>query len=89
MRFSLLISFFVLATARGDFAPRVDYGALLEPPEQVIHGAGQSQEISFANYVAAVGPERHPAMYMPTPPPSVMSRIFCTRPPTASRWSGV
>ncbi|MFP4353296.1 MAG: hypothetical protein ACLFTU_10745, partial [Puniceicoccaceae bacterium] len=65
IRSSFLFILFAVALPAvwGDFTPRAHYGALLEPPDRVIHGAGQSEEISFANYVAAVGPERHPAMY--------------------------
>ena len=39
--------------------PRADYGRLLEPAGNVIlHGAGQSDELSFAHYSAAVAPAR-------------------------------
>ncbi len=46
-----------------DYQPRTNFRARLEPSTGVLHGAGQSQD-AFAEYVKAVGPEQHPAVFM-------------------------
>jgi hypothetical protein len=51
-------------TCTAQFAPRKYYGAKFEPEAQIIHGAGQSDEFAFANYIEAVGTARHPMLYM-------------------------
>lgn len=58
--------FFVLTVGfcSAQFVPRKYYRAKFEPVNQIIHGAGQSDEFAFANYIEAVGTERHPALYM-------------------------
>ncbi|MBN2351626.1 MAG: carbohydrate binding domain-containing protein [Spirochaetales bacterium] len=49
-------------TSANTFQPRNNYGALLEPPDTVIHGAGQSDD-AFLNYVKALGAGRRPVIY--------------------------
>ncbi len=49
-------------TSPNDFQPRNNYNALLEPPDTVIHGAGQSAD-AFLNYVQALGTGRRPVIY--------------------------
>ena len=47
-----------------DIAPRLYFGAKFEPVDQVLNGAGQSDELAFAGYLSIMGPDRHPVFYM-------------------------
>ena len=46
------------------YAPRANYGAKSELTDQVIHIAGQSDELSLAQYAAALPPGQFPMGYM-------------------------
>ena len=58
----LLLLFTTLTTAQ--YAPRLDFGAKFEVPDRVIHGMGQSDELSLAQYAAALPPEVFPQLFM-------------------------
>ncbi|WP_221032647.1 hypothetical protein [Actomonas aquatica] len=51
------------------YAPRVEFGARLEPHGTILHGAGQDPGAGFTpsgfiEYAEAIGPERAPALFM-------------------------
>jgi len=48
---------------QGGVTPRLNFGAPHEPATRVLHGAGQDME-GFRNYTEALGPGRHPILYM-------------------------
>lgn len=60
----LLQSLDAAPTPPAAYVARHHYGAKFEVPDRVIHGAGQSDEIEFANYVQVIGAAQHPRMYM-------------------------
>ncbi len=60
----LFATLFIINVCTAQFVPRKFYGAKFEPVNKIIHGAGQSDEFAFANYIEAVGTERHPMLYM-------------------------
>lgn len=51
------------ATTTGDYAPRVQYGARLEPDNRIIHGAGQDPQ-GFADYRKSFAAAHQPLIYM-------------------------
>ncbi|RME69635.1 MAG: hypothetical protein D6781_08185 [Verrucomicrobia bacterium] len=52
----------MMATA-GEFAPRKNFGARLEPVDQVYNGGGQDAQ-GFHEFAGALGADRHPILYM-------------------------
>ena len=46
------------------YAARHFFGAKFEPENTVLHGAGQSEDYEFPQYLEVNGPDRHPLMYM-------------------------
>jgi hypothetical protein len=45
------------------YVPREYFGALLEPKDTVLHGAGQDDK-GFSDYAELMGPQRWPVLYM-------------------------
>lgn len=59
----ILMSLVTLSAQAQTFAPRVNYGALLEQETGVVHGAGQSSG-AFENYWDVMDEGEKPAVYM-------------------------
>lgn len=63
-KYSIIITFLLGATiCQGQFIPRFNYGAFLEPQDAVLHGAGQSPD-AFRNYWNVFPGQKKPMIYM-------------------------
>ena len=61
---SIVALLFLTGSLSAQYAPRANYGAKFELEDQVIHCMGQVEEISLAEYAAALPPELFPQVYM-------------------------
>lgn len=62
--FALLSAFLSPALSQSPYAPRHNYGAKFEPADQIIHGAGQNEELALALYADTLPRDLFPALFM-------------------------